>query len=310
MPDLPLRRRLSVRALSLAALGAALLVPASASANHPVMGEGNCMGAQTAAAPGTCGDRDGDGRLGRAEDLDNDRVFGTISGALGEVDLGSPEANMLPTNQNGRVQIISDGQFPESIMVGRTARNPNPGNVTIEASPGVEAAIDAVVQGVDGGAARQEQTGVLVNAPANRRVTLRNLTIRNWAEGVRVTGSSRVTMDEVRLESNLDYGLRVLSTSRAAVRDSLVTATGFRVAPMTRTEARPGDGIRVQGRSALSLFDTTISGSKAAGVRNSTSNAARATRARRIRLADSVQLSANSPNISGPVVFERRDLGN
>lgn len=310
MHDLLTRRRTSLRIAGLAALGAALLVPSAAMANHPVQVEGNCQGAQTDADPGSCGDRDADGRLGDAEDRDGDRVFGTINAALGNVDLGSPELNALTVNQNGRVQIVSDGQFPEAIVIGRTARAPMPGNVTLEAAPGVEADIDAVVQGVDGNAARQEQVGILVDMPANRRVTLRNLVTRNWAEGVRVTGSSRVTVDDVLAENNLDYGMRVRGSSRAAIRDTIITASGFRVAPMTRTEARPGDGLRVEGRSAVSLFGTTISGSRGAGVDNATSRARRATRARRIRLADDVQLSSNSPNIRGPVVFQRRDLGN
>ena len=50
-------------------------------ANHPVIVEGNCLGDGTAqrtiVPPGTCGDYDGDGRIGTAEDSDTpfDRVF-------------------------------------------------------------------------------------------------------------------------------------------------------------------------------------------------------------------------------------------
>ncbi|MDQ3088277.1 MAG: hypothetical protein M3Q78_06720, partial [Acidobacteriota bacterium] len=43
----------------------------NAFANHPVFVEGNCLGDGTAARtivpPGTCGDYDGDGRIGTAE---------------------------------------------------------------------------------------------------------------------------------------------------------------------------------------------------------------------------------------------------
>jgi len=69
-----------------AALTTLLAAAGPAWANHPVLVEGNCPGpaARTAVLPNTCGDYDGDGRIGTAEDLDApDRVFGTITGALG-----------------------------------------------------------------------------------------------------------------------------------------------------------------------------------------------------------------------------------
>ncbi|HJU53033.1 MAG TPA: hypothetical protein VJ715_00615, partial [Pyrinomonadaceae bacterium] len=51
-------------------------------ANHPVLVEGNCdspVPGTTLVAPGTCGDFDGDGRIGTAEDTDGaDRIFGTL----------------------------------------------------------------------------------------------------------------------------------------------------------------------------------------------------------------------------------------
>ncbi len=70
------------------AVAVAAISVSSAFANHPVLVEGNCNGAgtapRTAVTPGTCGDYDGDGRVGTAEDTDEaDRVFGTINAALG-----------------------------------------------------------------------------------------------------------------------------------------------------------------------------------------------------------------------------------
>src|SRR5918993_5814851 len=57
------------------------------SANHPVLVEGNCdspVPGTTIVSLGTCGDFDGDGRIGTAEDTDGtDRIFGTIAAALG-----------------------------------------------------------------------------------------------------------------------------------------------------------------------------------------------------------------------------------
>ncbi|HEX5709386.1 MAG TPA: hypothetical protein VFX96_18940, partial [Pyrinomonadaceae bacterium] len=59
-------------ALALAA-GLAQFSGVNVSANHPVYLEGNCdspVPGTTLVAPGTCGDFDGDGRIGTAEDTD------------------------------------------------------------------------------------------------------------------------------------------------------------------------------------------------------------------------------------------------
>src|ERR1051325_7377766 len=54
---------------------------------HTVLVEGNCdspVPGTTLVASGTCGDYDGDGRIGTAEDTDGaDRIFGTINAGLG-----------------------------------------------------------------------------------------------------------------------------------------------------------------------------------------------------------------------------------
>lgn len=130
-------------------------------ANHPVLVEGNCLNppAGNPAPPlgslaGTCGDYDGDGRIGTAEDNDGDRVFGTLTRAL---------ANATGANQNGRVLIVTSGVFAETLTI--TGAN---GNVQLEAAPGVDANIDAVLQGDPGNAARQNAPGIIVDAPDNR----------------------------------------------------------------------------------------------------------------------------------------------
>ncbi len=85
----------------------------SALANHPVLVEGNCFGdgaaQRTTVTPGTCGDYDGDGRIGTAEDTDVpfDRVFGTINAANSAAGI----------NNNGTITIVASGTFPEIVTI-------------------------------------------------------------------------------------------------------------------------------------------------------------------------------------------------
>src|SRR5688500_10456545 len=69
-------------------------------ANHPVFVEGHCLavpvGTNSVTTNGTCGDYDGDGRIGIAEDTDGDNVFGTLEAA------NSPTG----ANNNGTITIV------------------------------------------------------------------------------------------------------------------------------------------------------------------------------------------------------------
>jgi len=229
--------------------------------NHPVMVEGNCMVppfgvSSSAVVPtgGVCGDYDGDGRIGLAEDEDGDRVFGTIGAALAAAG----------ANQNGSVLIVSSGTFAETVTI--TAAN---GNVTLEAAPGVLANIDAVFQGDNGNATRQAAPGIIVDAPATRQVLIRNIASRNWTDGIRVQGTSRVTLSGVRIEGNRDFGIRVLGSARVAIDKSEVTASGFRFGGVTT--AAPGTGISFEDTSTGSISRTLITGSAATGINKSSS---------------------------------------
>jgi hypothetical protein len=241
-----------------------LLVATTVTANHPVIVEGNCLnppgGNPTLVPPGTCGDYDGDGRIGTAEDTDGDRVFGTIGAALG----GGTGAN-----QNGMVTIVTSGVFPEVVSI--TGAN---GNVTLQAAPGVEANIDAILQGDPGNAARQGAPGIIVNAPANRYVVLRNLMVRNWTSGVQIVGPSRVAIEHLRLENNVNFGVEVRDSARVTIARSQVHATGFRVGGGLDFPAvslpQPGAGIQFSGDSDGTVVFTTVSGSFAAGIADQT----------------------------------------
>src|SRR5688572_19028551 len=121
--------------------GVTLLSGERASANHPVLVEGNCdspVPGTTIVAQGTCGDFDGDGRIGSAEDTDGaDRIFGTINAALGP---GSGAAAGTGANQNGQITIVTSGRFAEKLII-------TGANVGLQGAPGVSASIDAVLQG-------------------------------------------------------------------------------------------------------------------------------------------------------------------
>lgn len=266
------------------AFAGVLLSSQFAFANHPVMVEGNCLnppaGNPGPVAPGTCADYDGDTRIGTAEDTDGDRVFGTITGALG----GGTGAN-----QNGRVVIVTSGTFAEVVNI--TGAN---GNVTLEAAPGVEANIDAVLQGDAGSGARQAAPGIIINSPADRIVVLRNLTVRNWTIGIDIRGDSRVVIDNVRVENNTNWGIRVQDNARVTIAKTSVNSTGFRVGggmdfPRANPPA-PGVGIEFQGGSSGSISHTTIASNFAAGIKDSTRG--------HICLSH-VQLLDNHPNRDG-----------
>jgi parallel beta-helix repeat protein len=248
-------------------------------ANHPVLVEGEL-------------DFDGDGLVGLAEDSDNptDRVFGTLTAALGAANGGA--------NQNGRVTIVTSGRFHEQVSI----TNAN-GNVTLEAAPGVEANIDAVGTGAraaefpsSDNATRQGQPGILVNSPANRYATLRNLVIRNWTDGILVLGSSRVTIDHCRIEGNVDYGIYVPENGRVTITNSHINSTGHRVGATGdfpgQNQPNPGIGILFTGTSSGTIVSTTVSGSFNAGIGNTTGNPSA------VRLLD-VNAFDNNPDFAG-----------
>ncbi len=266
-----------------------------ASANHPVLVEGTCLGPgaaqRTTVPPGTCGDYDGDGRIGIDEDNDGpDRVFGTINAALG----AGPDNT--GANQNGRVLIVASGIFPEVVQI--TAAN---GNVTLEAAPGVEANVDAVVQGDPGSGARQAQPGIVIDAPDHRSVTIRNIVSRNWTKGILIRGNSHVTLDGVRVENNVDYGIRVVDNADVAITGSQVNATGYRASPAGNFPSdanipMPGTGIAFEGQSTGYVARTTITGSFGVGLDGN-----------RVRTLENVRFDNNRGGRGGQYPDDRDD---
>ena len=284
------RRKPLARGLLIGTLCAPLLALATpAAANHPVYVEGNCFGPgagdaatglkQSPVTAGTCGDYDGDGRIGKAEDRDGDNNYGSINAALTAI------------AQNGRVVIVTSGTFPEVVRLKPT----DGGNVSLEAAEGVDANIDAVVQGDPGNTARSAaQGGIIIGACGQCRVTVRNVMTRNWTDGVRVVGRSHVHLDEVRAENNINYGVHVMGKAKVSISNSQINATGFRKTSVGVSPANPGVGVSFEDRSKGSVFFTSITGSAAAGL-NAHDNGRR--RGDTVRL-NHVQVFDNNPNFT------------
>jgi parallel beta helix pectate lyase-like protein len=254
-----------------------LFVGNNVSANHPVLVEGNCdspvPGTTLVTVAGTCGDYDGDGRIGTAEDTDGaDRIFGTLRAALGP---GTGAAAGTGANHNGTITIVASGRFAETLFIGNQGfvageGVANPGNVTIQAAPGVEAALDAVLQGdpAGGNATRQNGDGIdIYYNSSGGKVVLRNLTIRNYSWGIYATLNSRVTVDNCRFENNLNYGIQAVSSAQVFVIGSRFASTGFRIGGPS-TVASPGHAISYEGAASGEVAQTQITGSAGRALSN------------------------------------------
>ena len=240
-----------------AALAALLLFGTPLLANHPVLLEGNCNNppAGDSAAPeaGVCGDFDGDGVIGVAEDMDGDRVFGTLAGANGSAGAAN----------NGTITIVTSGTFAESLTL--------TGNLTLQAAPGVDANIDAMLQGDPGSGARMGATGITVNAGAARFVVIRNIALRNWATAIQVSGSSNVLVEDCKIEHNANYGILATGSSNVVVDGSKVIATGRRLNPATgdfptNMMPMPGNGIEYADSATGAVVDSMVTGSVNVGI--------------------------------------------
>lgn len=247
------------RWLAAGLLASGLALPSIALANHPVLVEGEA-------------DFDGDGRIGQAEDQDgaagdpSGLTFGTITGCLGALNAA--------INQNGTCQIVTSGNFAEVINITN--------QVTIAAAPGVEANIEAFLAGPDprrqqfptaamNANALQAAPGIVINSPANRYVILRNLSVTNWTDGIRVNGTSHVLIDNVRVDHNINNGIVVNDSAEVLIQNSQITSTGFRLNPATGDfpgvmAPAPGVGLNLLGTSHVRAVNSTISGNFAQAV--------------------------------------------
>jgi parallel beta-helix repeat protein len=240
------------------------------SANHPVLVEGEQ-------------DFDGDGLLGADENNDSasDQVFGTINAALAGTNAGA--------NQNGVVVVVTSGRFLESVTI--TGAN---GNVTLEAAPGVSAMVEAVRAGDANNGMRQTLPGIVVNSPANRIVTVRNMVSRNWTDGIQVMGASRAIIDSCRVENNTNFGIHVLGSAKVTVSNSTIASSGFRSgAAPANNNPNPGIGIGFEGSSTGTVAFSTISGSTMAGISNKSSAGNKAVGVLSVNAFD------NNPNFDG-----------
>jgi len=254
-------RRLLTGCTVLAALG----LSAGAHANHSVLVEGES-------------DFDGDGLLGADEDADGDQVFGTIGAAVSGV------------SDNGTVRIVTSGRFLEQVVL------QGAGVTVLEAAPGVDAIVEAFQGGgmADDNNRRQQQAGIVVHNDGTFPVVIRNIVSRNWTSGIVVRGSARVTIDEVRMDSNVNYGIEVRGNSKVVVTNSSIDSTGYRksgslgatpggdIAPM------PGVGISYEDDSSGFVSFTSVAHSFSTGIMSNG----------RVRLLANTVFD-NSPNYDG-----------
>jgi parallel beta-helix repeat protein len=293
---------------------AALLVGTSSwtsvnvSANHPVLVEGNCdspVPGTTIVNIGQCGDYDGDGRIGTAEDTDGaDRIFGTLKAALGP---GTGAAAGTGANNNGRIMIVRSGRFAEFLLIGAQLPaypdqgSATPGNVTIEAAPGVVANIDAVLQGdpAGGNTGRQAGYGLVIYNPGTTPttvVTLRNLVIRNWLRGIFASGSTKINIDHCIIENNRDFGISLTDNGQVVISNSQIQGNGFRV-PVSGPST-PGAGLGVEGFAQVRVVNTVIANNSGPGIINTTGPQQSGLAANVVLFK--VVTAFNSPDTTGP----------
>ena len=260
------RRAVGARAILRGGVALAALAFASgALANHTVLVEGEA-------------DYDGDGLLGADEDGDGDQVFGTVGGGVDGV------------SDNGRVMIVTSGRFLESV------RLEGAGVSILEAAPGVDAIIEAFQGGGDAGAnnARQQAPGIVVHTDGSFPIEIRNIVSRNWTVGILVRGGSRVTIDDVRLDSNVNYGIRVQDDAKVVITNSQVNSSGFRksgslgATPGGDIPPDPGVGIEFEDHSSGLISFTTVAHSFGTGIMSN----------RRVRLLANTVFD-NKPNYDG-----------
>jgi hypothetical protein len=253
------------------ALAGLLSIPATALANHAVLVEGETS-------------IDGDANFGIAEDQDGaDGIFGTINGAISGMSAGMMGGTLAPVNlaNNGKVIIASSGRFPEVVRI--------TGPVTLEAAPGVEADIEAFLAPADprlaafgesmamnNNMSRSMAPGIIVNvadpnAMAAGPVVIRNITTRNWTDGI-VVMSGEVKIDGVRVEHNVSHGINVLGNARVQIVNSSIENTGFRnnanvggffpaMNPPT-----PGIGVRYRGNSFGDITRSSVTNNFLSGI--------------------------------------------
>ena len=240
------------RAFAGCAALAALALSTGAFANHSVLVEGES-------------DFDGDGLLGADEDSDGDQVFGTIGAAVGT--MSGPPGNIA---DNGQITIVTSGRFLEQVNLAGT------GVEILQAAPGVEAVVEAFQGGgmAEDNNRRQQQPGIIVHTDGSFPVEIRNITSRNWTVGILVRGSSRVTIDDVQLDSNVNYGIRVQGDSKVVVTDSQVNSSGYRrsgslgLTPGGDIAPSPGVGIEFEDNSSGIVSFTTVAHSFGTGVQS------------------------------------------
>ena len=94
----------------------------------------------------------------------------------------------------------------------------------------------------------------------------------------------------MRIENCLNFGVQVRQNARVTITDGEVNATGFRNGVGVSTTAAPGVGIQFGGDSRGLVADTTVTGSFAAGIKQT---------GQAVLKAPNVTVNDNNPNLQG-----------
>lgn len=249
-----------------------------------VIVEGNCSGkfndngevTQPTVTPGSCGDYDYDGRIGAAEDADGDEVYGSILAAIQNNDI---------ERFGGEITIVTSGRFDGDIVYDGGLGGKK---LTLQAAPGVRAVIEqlrarsTVREELRAGILIVGQSGQVRNTVVPPSfVTLRNLTVRGFTNGMVLTQLARVLIDNCNIENSLQHGVLVSTLSDVTINNSKVYDVGQRLPvrdPVTNAVVAnaPGDGIKfadgVEDGSTGMIVSSVISGNRGAAISNPNAN--------------------------------------
>src|SRR5690606_25072293 len=124
-----------------------------------------------------------------------------------------------------------------------------------------------------------------------------NITVKNFRTGILIQGAF-VTLENVKVENNVDYGIRVQSISTVSIVNSSITSTGYRQSsigdfPSINAPA-PGYGLSFEDSSSGNIVSSIVSNNFARGISNSGTGSVCVSQSSLLR---------NGVNTSGTVTF-------
>ena len=107
-------------------------------------------------------------------------------------------------------------------------------------------------------------------------------------------GSTRINIDNCRIENNRDFGVHLTEFGRVVISNSQIQSNGFRI-PVSGPST-PGAGIVMEDSVQLRVIDSVIANNFGPGLHNQTAMGTNA-------VLYQVSLHFNNPNILGGAVI-------